>query len=76
MSTAIDKLEVPVAFAEPTVKIAADGAMRISIATDGQRATPQLAARLHRPGVARDAFLAVGDVLGSDLRRKANDRSD
>ncbi len=76
MSTAIDKLEVPVAFAEPTVKIAADGAMRISIATDGQRATPQLAARLHRPGVARDAFLAVGDVLGSDLRRKANDRAD
>ncbi len=76
MSTAIDKLEVPVAFAEPIVKIAADGAMRISIATDGQRAGAHLAARLHRPGVARDAFLAVGDVLGKDLRRKANDRAD
>ncbi|MEO8846533.1 MAG: SWIM zinc finger family protein [Kofleriaceae bacterium] len=71
-----ERLDVPVSFAEPKVAIALDGAMRISIATDGLRAEAQLAARLHRPGVARDAFLAVGDVLGSDLRRKANDRAD
>ncbi|CAN5181732.1 hypothetical protein BH11MYX1_BH11MYX1_51380 [soil metagenome] len=76
MTAASDKLEVSVSFAAPTVKVAGDGAMRISIATDGQRAGGQLAARLHRPGVTRDALLAVGDVLGSDLRRKANDRAD
>ena len=71
-----DRLDIPVSFAEPKVAIAQDGAMRIAIATDCLRADAQLAARLHRPGVARDAFLAVGDVLGSDLRRKANDRAD
>ncbi|HEY0253177.1 MAG TPA: hypothetical protein VGC41_16700, partial [Kofleriaceae bacterium] len=74
-----ERLDVPVAFAPPSVKVAEDGAMRIAIATDGNRSvngTAQLAARLHRPGVMRDALLAVGDVLGSDLRRKANDRAD
>jgi hypothetical protein len=71
-----ERLDVPVSFAPPTVKLAPDGAMRIAIATDSNRGDAQLAARLHRPGVTRDAFLAVGDVLGSDLRRKANDRAD
>jgi hypothetical protein len=71
-----ERLDIPVSFAEPKVTLAQDGAMRIAIATDGLRTDAQLAARLHRPGVTRDAFLAVGDVLGSDLRRKANDRAD
>jgi hypothetical protein len=71
-----DRVDVPVAFAPPQVVVANDGAMRITVATDQQRAQAQLAARLHRPGVVRDAFLAIGDVLGSDLRRKANDRAD
>lgn len=71
-----DRLDVPVSFAPPTVTVGEDGAMRIAIATDGNRAEAKLAARLHRPGVMRDALLAVGDVLGSDLRRKANDRAD
>jgi hypothetical protein len=71
-----ERLDIPVSFAEPKVTLAQDGAMRIAIATDGLRTEAQLAARLHRPGVTRDAFLAVGDVLGSDLRRKANDRAD
>ncbi|MFT3691893.1 MAG: SWIM zinc finger family protein [Kofleriaceae bacterium] len=74
-----DRLDVPVSFAPPTVTVAQDGAMRIAIATDSNRSGTdgaKLAARLHRPGVMRDALLAVGDVLGSDLRRKANDRAD
>lgn len=71
-----DKLDVPVSFAPVATTVAADGAMRITIPVDAQRGDVQLAARLHRPGVARDALLALGDVLGSDLRRKATDRAD
>lgn len=53
-----------------------DKAMSLRLPTDGQRPGPSLTARLHRPAVVRDALLALGDVLGSDLRRKASDRSD
>ncbi len=53
-----------------------DKAMSLRLPTDGQRPGPRLTARLHRPAVVRDALLALGDVLGSDLRRKASDRSD
>ena len=68
-------LAVPVAFGALRV-VASDGGMRIAIPTDAERPAARLAARLHRPGVVRDALLAMGDVLGSDLRRKANDRAD
>ena len=71
-----ERIEIPVSFAAPSVEVAQDGAMRIAIATDSHRPAAYLAARLHRPGVARDALLAIGDTLGSDLRRKANDRAD
>ena len=71
-----DKLEIPVSFAAVKTTTAGDGAMRITIPVDAQRGDAHLAARLHRPGVARDALLAIGDVLGSDLRRKASDRAD
>jgi len=71
-----ERLEIPVAFAPPSVKVDQDGAMRIAVATDANRGDASLAARLHRPGVARDALMAIGDTLGSDLRRKANDRAD
>lgn len=53
-----------------------DGAMTLPLPVDAARPGPQLSARLHRPAVVRDALLALGDVLGSDLRRKASDRSD
>lgn len=53
-----------------------DKAMSLRLPTDGKRAEPSLLARLHRPAVVRDALMALGDVLGSDLRRKASDRSD
>jgi len=46
-----------------------------TLAVIGERAGAQLAARLHRPGVIRDALLALGDVLASDLRRKAITRT-
>src|SRR5437879_957901 len=71
-----DTLDVPVSFGGTRAAVAADGSMRVAIATDGQRADAKLAARLHRPGVVRDALLAMGDVLASDLRRKATDRAD
>lgn len=53
-----------------------DKAMSLRLPTDGRRSGPSLSARLHRPAVVRDALMALGDVLGSDLRRKASDRSD
>jgi hypothetical protein len=76
MSSASDKLDVAVAFGSTKATVAADGSMRVTVATDGERGEASLAARLHRPGVVRDALLAMGDVLASDLRRKATDRAD
>jgi hypothetical protein len=69
-----DALDLEVALAGTTVS-ASDGALRVHVSTDGKRPA-SIAARLHRPGVVRDALLAMGDVLASDLRRKANDRAD
>jgi hypothetical protein len=71
-----DKLGVPVRFGPARVTAATDGSVRVVIPTDAERGGARLAARLHRPGVVRDAFLAVADVLASDLRRKATDRAD
>lgn len=48
----------------------------LRLCTDGVRGRARLAAELTRPGVARDALLALGDVLASDLRFKPSDRSD
>src|SRR5215510_4478952 len=70
-----DTLAVPVAFGTSRVLVSPDGAMRVIVPTDGERPV-DLAARLHRPGVLRDSLLALGDVLSSDLRRKATDRAD
>lgn len=69
-------MDVPVSFAPTKTVVAPDGSMRITLPVDAQRGDAHLAARLHRPGVTRDALLALGDVLGSDLRRKASDRAD
>ena len=71
-----DHLEVPVAFGAVDVSTGPDDVTRIAIPTDGTRATARIAARLERPGVVRDALLALGDVLASDLRRKPADRAD
>ena len=71
-----ETLDIPVRFGTAKSTVGTDGAMRVSVPTDGERAGASLAARLHRPGVVRDALLAMGDVLSSDLRRKATDRAD
>ena len=71
-----EKIDIPVDFAPVKTVVANDGSVRITLPVDAERGGVQLAARLHRPGVVRDALLAVGDVLGSDLRRKATDRAD
>lgn len=71
-----DILDVPVSFGAVKSVTSPDGGVRVSVPTDGQRGDAHLAARLHRPGVVRDALLAMGDVLASDLRRKASDRAE
>ncbi len=71
-----DKLDVPVSFGTAKLATAPDGAVRVVVPADGARGDARIAARLHRPGVVRDALLAMGDVLASDLRRKATDRAD
>jgi hypothetical protein len=76
MTAPTDSFAVSTAFGAPSVTTAPDGAMRIVVPTDGERGEVALAARLHRPGVVRDALLAMGDVLASDLTRKATDRAD
>jgi hypothetical protein len=70
-----ETLSVPVAFGPSRATVGPDGAMRLVVPTDGERPI-ELAARLHRPGVVRDALLAMGDVLASDLRRRPSDRAD
>ncbi|MEO7733928.1 MAG: hypothetical protein ABIY55_23390, partial [Kofleriaceae bacterium] len=69
-------MQVPVSFGRTRVVTDDDGAMRVVVPTDGERGDVELLARLHRPGVARDALLAMGDVLTSDLTRKPADRAD
>ncbi len=64
-----DNLSIPVSFGAAKTTIAADGSARVAIPTDAERGGATLSARLHRPGVVRDAMLAMGDVLSSDLRR-------
>ncbi len=71
-----DSISIPVSFGAAKTTIAADGSARVAIPTDGERGGATLSARLHRPGVVRDALLAMGDVLASDLRRKASDRAE
>src|SRR6185295_10477191 len=71
-----ETLSTPVSFGASRAVVAADGGMRIVIPTDAERGEVELSARLHRPGVIRDALLALGDVLSSDLTRKPTDRAD
>lgn len=67
---------VRVRYAEPAGPIAGDGSFRLCLYTDGVRAQSRLIASLARPGVVRDALLTLGEVLASDLRFRASDRSD
>ena len=68
-------IDVKVAFAPAAPPSVADDALRLHLPTDAGRAVA-LRLRPHRPGVVRDALLAIGDVLASDLRHKARDRAD
>lgn len=67
---------VRVRYAEPAGPVADDGSFRLLLPTDGIRGQSRLVARLARPGVVRDALLTLGEVLASDLRFRASDRSD
>lgn len=71
-----ETLAISVAFGAARAVVAPDGAMRVVVPTDAERGDLELFARLHRPGVVRDALLAMGDVLASDLGRKPTDRAD
>jgi hypothetical protein len=76
MSSSNDTLDVPVAFGTSKLTTAADGSTRLTVACDGERPTAQILAHIHRTDIVRDALLTMGDVLASDLRRKATDRAD
>ena len=68
-------IDVPVGFNAPSATSDDDG-LRVRLSTDANRAESRIVTRLHRPAVVREALLAVGDVLASDLRFKARDRAD
>ncbi len=56
---------------------AIDGdAFRLTVPTDGERSSIALDAKLARPAVVRDGLLTVAEVMASDLRFKARDRSE
>ena len=67
---------VRVRYAEQTAPVTDDDSYRLRMPTDGIRGDCHLVAQLTRPGVVRDALLTVGEILASDLRFKASDRSD
>lgn len=67
---------VRVRYVEPAAPVTGDGSFRLSLYTDGVRGQSRLVARLARPGVVRDALLTLGEILTSDLRFRASDRSD
>jgi len=68
--------EVRVRYEELPDPVTAEGSFQLRIRTDGLRAAGRLSAEIERPGVLRDSLLTLGEVLASDLRRKASDRSD
>jgi hypothetical protein len=67
---------VRVRYDEPGEPITDDASFRLRLPLDGVRGDARLVARLARPGVIRDVLLTLGDILASDLRFKASDRSD
>lgn len=71
-----DALEIKVRYADPPPAEPSATDYRLAIAADGNHPEVKLEARIERPAVIRDALLAVGDVLLSDLRFKARDRAD
>ncbi len=75
MTDASTTLDVPVAFTTATVAADGDG-LRIGLPTDATRGAAHATTRLHRPALVRDALLALGDVLASDLRYRGRDRAD
>ena len=50
--------------------------LHLALSTDGVRSSAAVRGEVVHPGVVRDALLTVADVLSSDLRFKAQDRSD
>lgn len=71
-----DFASVSVRYDEAPAPVVDGDRLRLSVPTDGVRAGATLRARLQRPAVFRDAMLTLADILASDLRRKAADRSD
>lgn len=67
---------VRVRYEEPSAPVTDDDTYRLRLSTDGVRGDTRLTAKLTRPGVVRDALLTMGEILASDLRFKASDRSD
>lgn len=51
-------------------------ALSLTLFTDGERAGAEAEVELKEPAVVRDALLTMADILASDLRFKATDRSD
>ncbi len=74
MNQAVKKIEV---FYGPGHEAAQEGEkLNLRLYTDAVRNAGQLSAELHRPGIFRDALLSLSEILFSDGRYKAQDRSD
>lgn len=56
--------------------IADDESYALQVPLDGLRPGVHLQASFARPGVVRDALLTLAEIVASDLRFKASDRSD
>ncbi len=75
-NAAVDYTDVLVRYADAADPVTDGDRFRLHIPTDGVRGPAHLVARMTRPAAVRDALLTMGDILASDLRFKARDRSD
>lgn len=74
MSDPATTIDVPVAFAAAAATGDGDS-LRVQVPTDANRPAG-VTTRVHQPALVRDAILAIGDVLASDLRYRGRDRAD
>jgi hypothetical protein len=68
--------EVEVSYAPVIDPVTDESTYRLAVPVDGVRKPVRLTAHLTRPGVTRDALLALYDTLASDLRFRARNRAD
>jgi hypothetical protein len=76
MSEAQDFAPVKVHYDQTPLPEKSEGRFEMVVPTDGARPAAKADIELKEPGLVRDLLLTMSEILASDLRFKASDRSD